>query len=364
MMAQQSKNSKGKGVAQYGFVYVADMKMAPSLLFSVWSLRKTNPTIPVTVISINLNATVKQLLFTVHATVEESTFDYPSEQYGQKKLLFLHRYYQTTWCIDADTVFLKKIEENLWQVPPHTIRILRVPWSAYSFEKLKKVYEALPSGTRRCFPFPTETQYNPIAVQSGSFLFTETVQPILETFFSSISTHIWKMVSGKEHLGGDESLLHFVCYSRHIHIEELERQYNFIAHFHNRKKIFYGKNIEKTLENAFSAAVLWDAAIILHYNDRVWLKNYPPHLLLLGAIRAICNLLDKKAGGWFSKTEFCNWLSAVDPKLVATIFETALPLPTISFEERMWVFCRKKIQKIRAVITQVAKFVRMHNINN
>ncbi len=271
-----------------GILYVADRNVVPELLLSVWTARKTNPDIPVSIVAIQLPEPVLHYLERMGVAVLAPKCRSWTQPFAVKKEAYIHRLYQKTLFVDADTVFVQKLDEALWDVAPGSLKVHARTHHYYTKRQFWKVHQSL----ARC-GYPDQwslTEENYCAFNSGVFVYPYDLQPVLEQFFIHVPEDTWN-VALKKSLGADQGLLQYLCLSRHIPVHELDYAYNFEEHYHNHKK-FYNQPVDKTLRHAFTAAIIWKRAFILHHHAYMWLHELPKHIVKQATLRTLIDMLE------------------------------------------------------------------------
>jgi hypothetical protein len=283
----------------------------------------------------------------MNVNVEADTLGRYEATYAQKRHVFLHSFYDTTLYVDADTVFVNPIEDQVWDFPTNAVKIHRIPWIPYTRDKFLPVYEAFDHNLQARYPLPPESQYAPIGIQAGILLLHKSTHPVLKDFFGSISQEVWRL-SHQKKLAGDQGLLHFVCQSKGIGLVHLERRYNFYCNYHNQDTL-WGQSAEKTFEVSFAPAVVWKEAIILHYNVH-WPETIPRRAMRLAALRGAINLMDQHGIG--SKDEFRKHLTRFDPTTATEALDTPIPVPERRQDSSILDRTHKKLYLFRRNLTK------------
>lgn len=306
-----------------GILYVSDMNTAAELVLSVWTARVITH-LPIAVISLGLSDPIKKYLKEMGGVqIIEDTW--PRYKYGisAKRHVFLHRVFEKTFFVDTDTVFIQPPEETIWQFPANSFVIQRVPRTSYSYEKFLPIHQLLPEELKKAFPMPAPSEYNPVAVQSGAFLFAKDTAEIFYDFFSKADQNVWEM-NKKQKCGNDQGFLHFICNSRKIPIIHLPYEYNFYSWYYNVNNFCWGEPIERTYEKIFFPVIFWKEARILHYNVAWPHPDIPKRIAHIGAARGIINLLERE--NLFSIKEFKKLLSSCDGDTARLLFHEKLPV--------------------------------------
>ena len=271
-----------------GILYVADSNVIPELLLSVWTARKTNPDTPVSIVAIQLPEPVLHYLEHLGVAVLAPKCRSWTQPFAVKKEAYIHRPYTKTLFVDADTVFVQKLDEALWDVAPGSLKVHTRTHHYYTKRQFWKVHQSL----ARC-GYPDQwslTEENYCAFNSGVFVYPYDLQPVLEQFFVHVPDATWN-VALKKSLGADQGLLQYLCLSEHIPVHELDYAYNFEEHYHNHKK-FYNQPVDTTLRHAFTAAIIWKRAFILHHHAYMWLHELPKHIVKQATLRTLVTLLE------------------------------------------------------------------------
>jgi hypothetical protein len=330
------------GSTEQGIVYVCDMGAAPEMALSVYSARLLHPDLPITVIALDLSNDFIAYLKHLHVNVKADTLGCYDAMYAQKRHVFMHSFYDATLYVDADTVFVNPVEDRVWDLQPNAVKIHRIPWIPYTRSRFLPVYEAFDRDLQTRYPMPPEDQYAPIGIQAGILLLNRSTHPVFKGFFGSISQEVWRL-SHEKRLAGDQGLLHFVCQSKGIALEHLDRRYNFYCNYHNQDTL-WDRPAEETFEVSFVPAIVWKEAIILHYNVH-WPETIPRRFMRLAALRGALNLMDRHGIG--SKDEFRQQLTRFDPATTAEALDRTIPVPHQAQEKSILRRTHKKFYLFR-----------------